>query len=264
MTISSRTVPILLYHRISNWPAKQMRRLTLRPDVLEAQLKELKSRGFIGLTVTSYVKCLRTSQRLPEKPIVLTFDDGFKDFITDALPLLEKYGFPCTLYIVAGLVGNNAKWLRMPDRELPLLNWSDLRKLASAGVEIGSHTVTHPALDLMKESDVCDELLNSKRIIERELSSPVESIAYPFGFRNQLVRRIAESSGYSSACAVRYRASYTDDDQFDLPRHLIADRMNIRGFTCTVEAGTADIATVGRRLVSEVGSFVRSTVQGYI
>ncbi len=139
-------VPILMYHRVSPHASPTMRRFTVDPANFAAQLKYLREHGFHGITVAQFHHLRARGVRTwPGRPVILTFDDGYRDFADFALPLLQKYDFPATLYVVSGLVGATSRWLPGEDSRLPLLDWTDLARLPALGIEIGSHSMTHRA-----------------------------------------------------------------------------------------------------------------------
>ncbi len=141
-----RLVPILTYHSVSDDPPEPIRRWSVTPARLRAHLTALRHTGFTGLTVTGLLACYRGERALPERPVVLTFDDGYEDFLLEALPVLADAGFPSTLYASSGLLRDERSAADRPGR---MLDWRQLGEVAGAGVEIGAHSHTHRELDIL-------------------------------------------------------------------------------------------------------------------
>ena len=151
------------------------------------------------MSVTQYFQAMRGHVALPQRPIVLTFDDGFQDFHTQALPLLKKFGFTATLYITTGFIGETSRWLAEGgDGQRPMLNVAQIQEIAASNIEIGAHTHTHPMLDMLPQKQVVEEVERPKAILEDALGAPVESFAYPFGYYSDAVKRAVVSSPYAA------------------------------------------------------------------
>ena len=136
-----RLVPVLTYHSVSDDPPAPIRRWSVTPARLRAHVTALRHTGFTGLTVTGLLACYRGERELPERPVVLTFDDGYEDFLREALPVLDDTGFASTLYASSGLLRDERSAADRPGR---MLDWRQLGEVAAAGVEIGAHSHTAP------------------------------------------------------------------------------------------------------------------------
>lgn len=227
---SAQKVPILMYHSISRQASPQFRPFIVTPPLFEEHLSYLKQEGYTPLTVSEFLVLRNAADAsLPERPIVLTFDDGFADFYTDALPLLQKYGFPATLYVTTGYVNETSRWLqRRGEGERPMLSWTQLAELHEHGIELGAHTHTHPQLDLLSHAEAWSEITQSKTLLEGHLAIEVASFAYPFGYHTSAVRRQVIQAGFSSACAVKYAMSSTESDIFALARLFVSIETDTR------------------------------------
>jgi peptidoglycan/xylan/chitin deacetylase (PgdA/CDA1 family) len=229
-------IPILMYHSVSDACAPRFRRFAVRPATFEAQMRYLSEQGFTTLTISDLIEAMSGRVAMPRKPVVVTFDDGFADFYEAALPVLQQYGQTATLYVVSGAVGKTSTWLdSIGGGARPMVSWSNLIEIQKCGIEIGAHTVTHAALDLLPTAAVKDEIANSKRMLEDGLGRPVVSFAYPFGYQNATVRDVVKAEGYSSACAVQYRMCVPHDDPFALPRHIALDGWDNKTFAAVLE-----------------------------
>ncbi len=147
--------------------------------------------------------------RLPDSAdaVALTFDDGFANFVEEAIPRLREYSLPVTLFVVAGHVGGDNAWGGRPDPRvptLPLLDWSTLGRLAGQGVRLGAHTRTHPHLTAVPGAQLEDELAGAKEDIRRETGQRPEEFAYPYGDVNPEVARAA-GVVYARACTTELR-----------------------------------------------------------
>ena len=211
-------VPVLMYHEIAE-PDETASRLAVSPAIFAAQLGYLRSAGFTALTAAELAARLTgDTGPLPDRPVVLTFDDGYADFHGRAMPLLDEHGFTATVFVTTG-------WEQDPDLRPSapgrMLNRTQLTEAALAGIEVGAHTRSHPQLDQLPEPLVREELCTSKRWLEDELGLAVPGLAYPFGYSSRLVRQLAREAGYRYAYAVGNRTAGADADLFLQPRLTI-------------------------------------------
>jgi peptidoglycan/xylan/chitin deacetylase (PgdA/CDA1 family) len=211
------SVPILLYHSVSETPSELLRAFTVTPTAFRRQLEAIAESGVTVLTVSDFV-ARRDADSLPLRPAVITFDDGFADFATEALPAMAELGLPSTLYVTTGfLTGCPAPPAQARPSD-PMLHWSQLRELAAAGVELGAHSHTHPHLDTLSVQATREEVVTSKTLLEDALGARVESFAYPNGYSSQAVRRVVREAGFTSACAVHNALGSPMDDPYRLAR----------------------------------------------
>src|SRR6476661_9783058 len=202
-----------MYHSISDQAAPGFRRFVVSPSAFAEQMTYLARHDYRTLTVTQFVEAIRgAGEPLPRRPVVLTFDDGFADFYSQALPVLESNCFTATLYICTAFVGKASRWLQHEgEAKRPLLTWEQLKDISARGIECGAHGHTHSALDAMSARQAHQEILRPRQILEDNLACRISSFAYPFGYYSGMVRQIVRDCGYSSACAVRYARSSTGD-----------------------------------------------------
>jgi peptidoglycan/xylan/chitin deacetylase (PgdA/CDA1 family) len=194
---------VLCYHAVSEtWPAK----LSIHPDLLREQLRELKKRGYKGVTFSELV-----SGKIKGRIVAITFDDGYRSVIELAQPILAEEGFPGTLFVPTRWIGTGRpmawpgieQWLGTEhEPELIPMGWDEVRQLRDAGWEIGSHTSSHPKLSQI-ESDrrLAVELVDSRDRCIEELGS-CETIAYPYGDHDQRVMAAAADAGYLAAATL--------------------------------------------------------------
>ena len=177
--------------------------------------------------------------------MVITVDDGFRDFATVALPALIEHGMTATLFVTTGCTGSTARFLtRDGEGNRPMLGWTELAAAADAGVEIGAHTVSHPELDRIRLARLRAEVATPKLVLEQRLGVPVGSLAYPYGYYNRRVRDAARAAGYTSACTVLDLACEAGDDLFALTRLTVADTVGVLALEriLTSTPGRRDVA----------------------
>jgi len=158
---------------------------------------------------------------LPGNPgsVAITFDDGYRNFLNVALPLLNEYRMPATVFVVSGYCGRYNDWYsRLANGpRLKLMDWTELQEISQAGVAIGSHTVTHANLTALPEQQAAQELRDSKSAIEDRIGRPVDTFAYPYGATSPAVCGIA-GQVFRLACGVGPRFVSPVSDPMDLPR----------------------------------------------
>jgi peptidoglycan/xylan/chitin deacetylase (PgdA/CDA1 family) len=207
-------IPILVYHSVSDHPADWIAPFTLSTRAFEAHMDAIVEAGARTLTVSELVDGLRHQPlHLPDRPVLVTFDDGFADFREAALGAMVERGIRSTLYVTTGYT-ETATGPR-GDR---MLDWSDLVELDAHGVELGGHSHTHPQLDTLTRARASHEIRHCKALLEQQLGKRVRSFAYPHGYSGPAVRRLVRAAGFDSACGVGNAFSHPRDDQFGLAR----------------------------------------------
>lgn len=233
---TNRILPVLMYHSISSDPEPGIHpyyKLCTPPGRFEEQMLWLQEAGYRGVTLQEGLAWLNAHtdeqglNATRTRPVALTFDDGFHDFYTSGWPVLQKYGFTATIYLPTGLIAEkhcNAFQGLGLERRRRRLTWGETRELARSGIEIGSHTVTHPVLYELPWERVEAELRDSKLEIEDRLARSVFSFSHPYAFPQEdksYVKRYVDlltQLGYSNAvttCVGRVRNA---DSLFTLRR----------------------------------------------
>lgn len=189
-----------MYHSVASESSGGFQPWTVAPGLLSEHLAALDDAGYRGITLSEYV-----DQGPCDGTVVLTFDDGFRDFHEHVLPRLVERGWSATAYVPTAYVGSTSRWLAgKGEGRRAVMNWSQLAEVQSAGIEIGSHSRTHCQLDLIRSPyRLLAETRESRLELEDRLQCGVRSFAYPFGYRNRRVRAAVRDAGYDSACAVR-------------------------------------------------------------
>ena len=219
----TRVVPILMYHRIkvvtASTPALT-RRLTVHPAVFARQMRWLKGHGYNTITQRRLFDALMCGRPLPRRPVLITFDDGYRDTFTQAAPVLAQLGLQATAYVISG---------RISSGDASFLTWDQLRRLENRGVEIGSHTDSHRALTSLSDSQALAELVRSRQTLERRLGHRVPWLAYPIGAYDSRIERLARRAGYLLAVTTQEGSRQSAQDALTLPRRRISDSTGVRG-----------------------------------
>jgi glycosyltransferase involved in cell wall biosynthesis/peptidoglycan/xylan/chitin deacetylase (PgdA/CDA1 family) len=179
-------LPILLYHHVGPIGGDTNPELTVSPERFEAQVRCLARRGYQGIRLSDWLAWVRTGRPLPEKPVLLTFDDAYADIARYALPVLERYGFGAAVFVITGRVGGTISWGKSKGL-FQLMSAEQIREWAGRGIEFGAHSRTHPDLTTLDPAALRDEVVGSKRDLEDILQAPVISFAYPYGPYNPAV-----------------------------------------------------------------------------
>lgn len=224
-------IPILMYHSVTSQPAPVFRKYSLSPAAFAAQMRWLALADYVPITLDALLLARRGQLRLPRRAVVITFDDGFQDCVDCAAPILQARGFTATFFLVAGLVGRSSRWL-VAERnvELALMDWPTARRLESAGLHCGAHSLSHPHLAELDRAACRAELLDSKLMLEDELGHAVNHLAYPYGSYDDEVRSVAADCGYLTSCSVRIGLSDEDDDLLALHRIPVSGQESFLDF----------------------------------
>jgi len=237
-------VPILMYHSISETSSPATRAWTHSPSTLRTHLGVLADEGCVPLTVSEYLAARRGHRPMPARPVVLTFDDGYRDFVTNALDLLAAARARATLYVASAYIGKTSDW-RRPGARLPMLSRRELADLPVDLVEVGAHGHTHAKLDTLSPAAAADEIRRSRAEVEDATGRAVSTFAYPHGSYDREVRRLVREAGFSGACAVRHALSWSGDDDYALARVIVAPDLRARDLSAVVR-GVA-LALAGER-----------------
>ena len=211
-------LPILVYHKIDHIPpGSRYPRNYVTPEQFDAQLGFLEREGFRSVSFADYLAYRRGDGRLPRRPVIITFDDGYRTNRTIALPILEKHGLAATIFLVAGYLGKTNAW-DGDELQEPLLDAGDIRAMQAAGVEFGSHACSHAPLTRLAPADAFGELQSSREQLGALLGRPVSVLGYPYGDYNRETLRLARDAGYQAAVIVRRRMNTDATDLLELRR----------------------------------------------
>jgi peptidoglycan/xylan/chitin deacetylase (PgdA/CDA1 family) len=214
-------LPILSYHNVAIAPKDApFKLLYVSPDRFERQLWTLRRLGLRGVSTSEGIA--RLSNGTSRGCVVLTFDDGYADTLTIAAPLMKRYGFGATCYVVSGAVGTHNRWDAEFLRERkPLMSRDQLDQWLAAGMEVGSHSLSHQRLPELRQDAARYEIAESRTALHNMLGVPVEHFAYPFGHFTADIVEWVRHAGYTSAMTVQPGVARASDDRLRLPRILV-------------------------------------------
>lgn len=226
------SVPILMYHRIDyvrpTLPAITQR-LTVDPRDFARQMGWLKAHGFHTLTQHQLRGALLHGAKLPPKPILITFDDGYHDVLGKASPVMQRLGLQGTEYVISGrLHGTDPSFLTVPQ----------LRLLEQRGIEIGSHTVTHADLPTLDTAHALEELRTSKLTLERAVGHAVPWFAYPYGAYDARIVALVHRVGYQLAVTTQAGTCQTSHRDLELKRLEVIDTTGVAGLAAMLRGAT--------------------------
>jgi peptidoglycan/xylan/chitin deacetylase (PgdA/CDA1 family) len=202
-------IPVLLYHSVHDHPERGGRRHTVSRACFAEHVDAIAASGRVAVGITELADALRGGS-LPERPVAITFDDGFADTY-DAVEALLRHGLPSTVYVTTGALGRDHRLSRSELTALPSL----------PGVEVGAHAVRHRRLDELDDRELAEEVGTSKAELEALTQQAVASFAYPHGAYDRRVRQTVIAAGYRSAAAVKNAASHPGDDPFAIARWTV-------------------------------------------
>jgi peptidoglycan/xylan/chitin deacetylase (PgdA/CDA1 family) len=236
-------VPILMYHSIAENGPPELSRFRVSPRVFREHLRFLRRHGYHSVSLGEWARCIAIEESLPGWPVVITFDDGYRDFITHAAPLLEAADFRATVFVVAGKIGGVADWDTTCWPPLPLMDWDNLRELRRRGFEIGSHKASHADLRTLSEKEILGDTQRVRSNFREQLGCDVDIIALPWGWNDARIRVALAGSGYCAAVTTEDGRSSLSDDPLYLPRIEITGYDDVDRFARILKEGRR--ATVG-------------------
>ncbi|HEV8217701.1 MAG TPA: polysaccharide deacetylase family protein [Gemmatimonadaceae bacterium] len=223
-------VPALAYHKIAEIPADAMHRDNyVTPRQFIAQLRLLRALGYEAISFRDLLAHRRGEADLPDRPIVITFDDGYRSTLDFALPAVRAHGFFATVFVVTGLLGATNRWDADEIQEC-LVSADDVRRIAADGHDVQSHTRTHPDLNRLPVADALSELSESRVELERVLGTAVQVVAYPWGNPSRRVCDLAQRAGYAAGVILRRRVNFDSTSLFALRRIGINYQTSIARF----------------------------------
>jgi len=230
-------IPVLMYHSISNDDLPQPHpyfNTGTSPRAFADQMRYLRDEHYNVLTLGELHRLLDGHHAVPERSVVLTFDDGYRDFLTEAWPVLREHGFPATVFLSTDFVGSS-------HMGRACLSWDEIRQAKSEGVVFGSHTASHPHLVALHEGEIAREWISSKARIEQELGEKIDLFAYPFtfpeanaGFVRRLYR-ILQDAGYVQGVTTIVGTALASEGNYFLPRLPINTFDDVRFFRAKLD-----------------------------
>lgn len=211
-------IPVLMYHSIDNNEVF----FTVKPEEFKRQMDYLKNNGYRVIKFSDLVNVLEFEREIPKKTVVLTFDDGYGDNCINAFPILKKYNFPATIFLITGLIGdkiNNAQNIT-----LKALNWEQIKEMHNSGlIDFEPHTVNH-------EKITEKEIIDSKKEIEEKLNKKCYFFAYPKGKYDNNAMKILKENGFKAARTVKKGKVKKGDNLFKLKTISVNSTTSFRQF----------------------------------
>ena len=196
-------VLVLNYHQVKN----DFNPLAIKPNDFSTQMAYLINNGYVPITPDELEAGLSGELTLPDKPVLITFDDGYDDNYLNAFPILKGYGIRATIFVVPAFVGKKN-----------YLNWEQIKEMSDNGISIQSHTLNHTKLEELPDDEIRSELLNSKLALEENIGKPVNFLAYPTGTYNLHIAGIAKDVGYKGAYTIKYGGVDLGSNMYALER----------------------------------------------
>ena len=216
---SAVRIPILMYHGIRKEISglRPYYETHTEPEVFETQMRWLSEQGYTSMSLESARRQLAGNANC-EKHVVITFDDGYRDAYSTAIPVMVHYRMTATLFVAPGLIQSPDT----PDREY--MTWDEVRAAASYGMEIGSHTLTHPHLAQLSYREIEYQLRESKRVLEEETGRTVQEFSWPYAFPEHRRRTVLNvetalrACGYRGGVTTKVGSARVQSDPFFWPR----------------------------------------------
>jgi len=216
--MQSLPIPILMYHSIEKMPKSTvMRSLHVSPRKFKFQMWLLKILGFKGLSMNQLKPYL--NGETSGKVVGITFDDGYQNNLINAAPILRKYNFSATCYLVSQRIGLTNTWdTNKGITEMPLMNHNEIKEWLRMGMDIGAHTQTHSDLGQLNEFQAQDEIIQSKVELEKKYKLAIVSFCYPYGHFNESIVNLVKYAGFNTATTMLRGRASTKTDKLKLPR----------------------------------------------
>ena len=206
-------VPILTYHSFDYGKGL----LSVAPENFERQMRYLKDKGFNVIPLDELVAGIKNRRRFTHNTVVITIDDGYKNNFIYAFPILKKYGFPATIFLVTNRIGTDAGFL----------SWDEVKEMSKHNISFGGHTKNHVYLPSLDKKDVLwDEISGCKKAIEEHVGTPVDYFCYPLGGFTEEAKRLVKKAGFKGACTT----NHGDDDILDRIDLYELLRISVRNF----------------------------------
>ncbi|MDR3591964.1 MAG: polysaccharide deacetylase family protein [Negativicutes bacterium] len=207
LPLSSSEIPVLNYHKVMDGADTP---LAIKTKEFDRQMAYLQENGFHSITPDQLVDFILEGKALPDKPVLITFDDGYQDFYDNAYPTLRKYGFTATVFLITDVVG----------RDPGYLTWDEIIEMRQQGkgIVFGSHTLSHVLLDTVSAEEVTAQLVKSREGAEWRMDVPVKYFAYPGGAYNSRIEALVREAGYRAAFTINLGRVQKNSDVYALER----------------------------------------------
>lgn len=226
--VHPRHIPVLMYHKVLVEAENSQHKIYVTQKQFALHMSYLAKRGFTPITFKDYFAFREGNYLLsqfPRKPIFITFDDGYKNNLDNALPILHKHQFKAVLFALGDMeLGCNQWDVNHGEPKHELMNAEQLKQIHQHGIEIGAHSMSHPDLTQLPSEQVYQELIQAKSNLEKLIGESVISFAYPYGYYNESVANLVKKTGFKCAVATDTGGLLLEDDLFRIFRVNIMPR----------------------------------------
>lgn len=210
-------VPILMYHHFGYDKST----LFVRPDNFTRQMEYLKEKGYRVISLDQLIEGIKEGRKFNRRSVVITIDDGYEDNFIYAYPVLKRYDFPATIFIIANFMGNKVGYM----------DWKQIKIISWGNISFGAHTKNEAYLPSLKTRELLwDEIAGSKKIIQKKLGKSVDYFCYPTGGFTEEIKLIVEEAGYKGACTTNRGFAELNKDLYELKRIKITNSDTVKPF----------------------------------
>jgi peptidoglycan/xylan/chitin deacetylase (PgdA/CDA1 family) len=211
-------IPVLNYHSVAIDPGNIV---VITPEKLAEQMAYLHDHGYTPLSLEAFIRLMEgdISEKAPEKPVLLTFDDGYLDNYEQAMPILAKYGFPATLFVSPGMTEQDG-----------YLNWEQIKKMQAGGWAIQPHGMSHPHLPKLTAEEQAYEIVEARKLIEEHLGTKADVFCYPYGERNKTTLKLLKQHGFRYAFTIDQGLATNEQSPFLLKRLFVNGEEDLQAF----------------------------------
>ena len=228
-------VPVLMYHAIANEGPPALDRYRLTPTQFEGQMRWLRQNGYHSITSVDLAYHLAHNKKFSGRPVIITFDDGMRNFADNAWPILQKYDFTPEMFIVTDKLGGISDWDAEYGSNYKLMDEATILRLAKEGVIFGSHMATHPKSDQLSTRALLDELERSRDTMTALLGKPPIALAAPYGLLDVRYAEMARRAGYTICYSTEYRAAYLGELPLQVPRIEVFGNWQLKDFAAAMK-----------------------------
>lgn len=214
----TNSVPILMYHRIAEDGPAALRRFRTPTEIFRKQMQFLRRHGYYAVTAPTLTNLFRSGRPIQGRPVMLTFDDAYLDFSTNAYPILAENDLSADVFVVTDKVGGRSDWDSAHGEPAALMSWPDIQALHQKGISFGSHLASHTPASAMDNEALLAEAMLSRHALQSRLDATVEAIALPYGATDFRVPGILALAGYGIGFTTRPATASFSDNLFALPR----------------------------------------------
>lgn len=223
-------IPVLMYHRIAEDGPAALAPYRIAPADFEHQLRFLRRRGFRSVTPEEWDGAARRGAAMRGRPILLTFDDGYRDFAETAWPILKRNGFAAHVFVVTDKVGGSADWDGAFGPPAPLMTWAQIAALVAEGATFGSHLASHRSADTLGSDALLREAARSRAALEQALGTAVTTVCPPYGVTDERVEEICSVAGYRRLFTIEEEMAPVSGARLAVPRLHVLGGEDIHAF----------------------------------